>query len=284
MKKFFSAILAGVILSSMAATITAHWDAEKVADVPMVPSADLITIDGFMGDAVWADAIKVDINQTLLGDETGATGTAYMLWGANTWYLYYEVKDADIVPPTEAVQTEHPWTSDSVEMFFDFGNEHADLVQQFRVDTSGWLSYYTEGGETSIYGPDANEYFGDYAVQMDSDGYNVEIAIDLTKWGLKEGDAIGIQMQINDVTADSPETTVNIHNMVQSMGAGSWDADIYDYVVLGGALEVPDEPADEPADEPVDTPVDTPVTADAGIVAAAAVMAIAAGVVLSKKH
>ena len=48
------------------------------------------------------------------------------------------------------------------------------------------------------------------------------------------------------------------------------------------SLEVEEEPVvEEPA---ADTPVETPVTADAGIVAAAAVMAAAAGVVLSKKH
>ena len=283
MKKIFSAILAGVVLSSLAATATAHWDAAKVADVPKVPSADLITIDGLMDDAVWADAVKVEINQLNLGSEDGAQGTAYMLWGDNTWYIFYEVKDADIVPPSEECQQNTPWTTDSVEMFFDFGNEHADLVQQFRVDTSGWLSYYTEGGETSIYGPEAGQFFGDYEVKMDSDGYNVEIAVNLANWGLKEGDAIGMQLQINDCTADSPTATASVFNMAQSLGAKSWDADLYDYVVLGGALEVPEEPAEDVPAE--DAPATTaPTTADAGIVAAAAVMAIAAGVVLSKKH
>ena len=284
MKKLFSVILAGVILSSLAASVSASADGAKVADVPKVPSADLITIDGEMNDAVWADAVKVEINQLNIGDETGAQGTAYMLWGDNTWYLFYDVKDADIVVPTENAQQNTPWTTDSVEMFFDFGNEHADLVQQFRVDTSGWLSYYTEGGADSIYGPDAGQFFGDYAVVMDKDGYNVEVAVNLEKWGLKEGDAIGMQLQINDMTAANETSTTAVWNMAQSLGAGSWDADLYDYVVLGGALEVPEEPAvDEPA---VDAPADTtaPTTADAGIVAAAAVMAVAAGVVLSKKH
>ena len=283
MKKIFSAILAGVILSSLAASVSASYDAAKVADVPKVPSNDLIVIDGEMNDAVWADAVKVEINQLNIGDESGAQGTAYMLWGDNTWYLFYDVTDADIVPPTENAQQNTPWTTDSVEMFFDFGNEHADLVQQFRVDVGNWLSYYTEGGATSIYGPDAGKYFGDYKVTMDAAGYNVEVAVNLSEWGLKEGDAIGLQLQINDCTQDSPEACKNVFNMAQSLGAGSWDADLYDYVVLGGALEVPEEPAE---DAPVeDAPAATaPTTADAGIVAAAAVMAIAAGVVLSKKH
>jgi hypothetical protein len=168
-------------------------------------------------------------------------------------------------------------------MFFDFGNEHADLVQQFRVDVGNWLSYYTEGGADSIYGPDAGQFFGDYKVTMDAAGYNVEVAVNLEKWGLKEGDAIGMQLQVNDCTTDSPTATASVFNMAQSLDAKSWDADLYDYVVLGAALEVPEEPVE---DAPVeDAPAESaPVTADAGIVAAAAVMAVAAGVVLSKKH
>jgi hypothetical protein len=285
MKKLFSVILAGVILSSLAASVSASYDAAKVADVPKVPSADLITIDGNMDDAVWADAIKVEINQLNIGSDTGAQGTAYMLWGDNTWYLFYDVTDADIVIPSEEMQQTQPWCTDSVEMFFDFGNEHADLVQQFRVDTTGWLSYYTEGGADSVYGPDAGVYFGDYAVTMDKDGYNVEVAVNLEKWGLKEGDAIGMQLQINDCTQASPTSPENVFNMAQSLDAKSWDADLYDYVVLGAALEVPEEPADEaPAEDGAAAGTTAPVTADAGIVAAAAVMAVAAGVVLSKKH
>jgi hypothetical protein len=283
MKKLFSVILAGVILSSLAASVSASYDAAKVADVPKVPSADLIKIDGNMDDAVWADAVKVEINQFNVGTENDTHGTAYMLWGEGTWYLFYDVYDAEIVPPAEDLQQNSPWNTDSVEMFFDFGNEHADLVQQFRVDAAGWLSYYTEGGADSIYGPDAGQFFGDYAVVMDKDGYNVEVAVNLEKWGLKEGDAIGMQLQINDMTAANETGTTAVWNMAQSLGAGSWDADLYDYVVLGGALEVPEEPAE---DAPVeDAPATTaPTTADAGIVAAAAVMAVAAGVVLSKKH
>ncbi len=282
MKKFFSAILAGVILSSLAASVSASFDAAKVADVPKVPSNDLIVIDGEMNDAVWADAVKIEINQYNNGNEDGAHGTAYMLWGDNTWYIFYDVVDADIVPPSEDMQQNQPWNTDSVEMFFDFGNEHADLVQQFRVDVGNWLSYYTEGGADSIYGPEAGQFFGDYKVTMDAAGYNVEVAVNLEKWGLKEGDAIGMQLQVNDCTTDSPTATSSVFNMAQSLDAKSWDADLYDYVVLGGALEVPEEAPAEDAPA-ADAPA-APVTADAGIVAAAAVMAVAAGVVLSKKH
>jgi len=286
MKKLFSVVLAGVILSSMAASVSAHWDAESKGDIPAVPAGQ-ITIDGQLNEAVWADALQVQIDQFNTGTENDTRGTAYMLWSVDTWYLFVEVKDADVQVSDESVQQETPWNTDSVEMFFDFGNEHADLVKQFRVDYSGWPSYYEEGGGFYAYGPDAKPYFGDYAVQIDSDGYNIEMAINVAQYGLKEGDAIGIQLQINDITAESPTATYAVWNMNQSMGAGSWDGDLYDYVVLGAELKVEEPVVDEPAvDEPaVDAPVtEAPVTADAGIVAAAAVMAVAAGVVLSKKH
>ena len=286
MKKIFSAILAGVVLSSLATAVSAHIDATNIGEVPAVPAGS-ITIDGFMDEAVWADALTVEINQLNLGSEDGAQGTAKMLWSEDTWYIFYDVKDADVQVSDPEIQQNTPWSTDSVEMFFDFTNEHAADVYQFRVDYSGWPSYYlNQSGDEHAYGPDAAPYIGDFKVQLDADGYNVEMAINVAKYGLKMGDSIGIQLQINDVTADSPTACANVHNMNQSMGAGSWDADLYDYITLGAELVVEEPVVDEPAvDAPVDAPAtEAPVTADAGIVAAAAVMAVAAGVVLSKKH
>lgn len=59
-----------------------------------------------------------------------------------------------------------------------------------------------------------------------------------------------------------------------------------------GIKQVEEEPEEIPVETPEEIPVentdapaaDVPVTSDAGIVAAATVMAVAAGVVLSKKH
>ncbi len=286
MKKIFSAILAGVVLSSLATAVSAHIDATNIGEVPAVPAGS-VTIDGFMDEAVWADALTVEINQLNLGSEDGAQGVAHMLWSEDTWYIFYDVKDADVQVSDPEIQQTQPWCTDSVEMFFDFTNEHAADVYQFRVDYSGWPSYYlNQSGDEYAYGPDAAPYIGDFKVQLDADGYNVEMAINVAKYGLKMGDSIGIQLQINDTTADSPTACANVFNMNQSMGAGSWDADLYDYITLGAELVVEEPVVDEPAvDAPVDAPVtEAPVTADAGIVAAAAVMAVAAGVVLSKKH
>ena len=284
MKKFFTAILAGVILSSLATAVSAHKDAALIGEVPAVPAGS-ITIDGEMNEQIWADALQVEINQYNSGVEGGATGTAYMLWSTDTWYIFYDVKDADVQISDPDIQQNQPWNTDSVEMFFDFTNEHAADVYQFRVDYSGWPSYYlNQSGDEHAYGPDAAPYIGDFDVTLTNSGYRIEMAVNVAKYGLKEGDEIGLQLQVNDVTADSPTATASVYNMAQSLEAKSWDADLYDYIKLGAELEVPEEPVVE--DVPVeDAPAaSAPVTADAGIVAAAAVMAVAAGVVLSKKH
>ncbi len=287
MKKFFSAILAGVVLASMAASVSASDIGESKGNVPKVPDGQ-ITIDGKMDEAVWADSLIVQIDTFNVGSEdVGGTGTAYMLWTDGKYYLAVDVKDPDVVISTEDVQMSTPWTTDSVEMFFDFGNENAGDIHQFRVDYSGFPSYYmNQSGDASAYGHDAaKEYFDGYAASLTKDGYCIEMLVNLDKYGIKEGDAIGLQLQINNILNDNPTATASVYNMASSLGALSWQSDSYDYIVLGAELEIPEEPAEEAPAVDAEAPAEsTPVTADAGIVAAAAVMAVAAGVVLSKKH
>ncbi len=291
MKKLFSVVLAGVVLSALTASVAASDIGESKGAVPKIDSG-VIKVDGEMDDA-YAQALKVDINQFFIGTETGTYGEAYMLWADGSYYLYVRVYDNDVQIPGEDVQMSTPWCTDSVEMFFDFGNEHEDLVQQFRVDYSGFPSYYSEGGADSAYGPEAAApYFDEYAATWTNYGYNIEMRVNLEKYGLKEGDAIGLQLQINDMTAADTVNTTAVYNMASSLNAGSWEVDNYDYITLGSRIEVevPADPAEETPTEPAEgdtAPVETttaPTTADAGIVAAAAVMAAAAGIVLSKKR
>ncbi len=289
MKKFFSAILAGVVLASMAASVAASDIGESKGNVPKVPDGQ-ITIDGKIDEAVWADALQVQIDTFNVGSEdVGGTGTAYMLWTDGKYYLAVDVKDPDVVLSTEDVQMSTPWTTDSVEMFFDFGNENAGDIHQFRVDYSGFPSYYmNQTGDAQAYGHEqAKEYFDGYAASLTKDGYSIEMLVNLDKYGIKEGDAIGLQLQINNILSDNVTATASVYNMASSLGALSWQSDSYDYVVLGPELEIEEAPADEAVDAPAENTgaaETVPPTADAGIVAAAAVMAVAAGVVLSKKH
>ena len=216
----------------MVTTAFASDIGEKKGDVPKIEKGQ-IAIDGAK-DAAYDNALVVDINQFLTGSQTGTYGKAYMLWADGEYYLLVEVVDADVCKPTETSHNEHPWTTDSVEIFYDFGNEHEDLVQQFRIDCEGYPSYYVEGGGYYAYGPeDAAEYFDEYAAQRTAQGYNIEMLVNLKDYNLGEGMSIGLQLQINDVIKSNLEATAAIYNMASSMNAGSWDADMYDYITLG---------------------------------------------------
>ena len=292
MKKLVSLALAVLMLSALAISASASVDGACKGIVPQIDPG-VIVVDGEMDD-VYADALKVDIDLFNTGSETGTHGEAYMLWAEGSYYLYVRVYDADVQVPTEDMQMNTPWCTDSVEMFFDFGNNHELLTQQFRVDFSGFPSYYTEGGAEYAYGPvDAAPYFDEYAATWKDYGYNIEMKVNFSTIGvaLKQGDSIGLQLQINDMTADNESGTTAVYNMANSNDAKSWDTDLYDYVTLGEkiVIETPVEeaPAEEAAAEEAPAaaaPAAAPTTADAGIIAAGAVMAVAAGVVLSKKH
>ncbi len=247
-----------------------------------------------------------------------------MLWTDGSYYLFVEVFDEDVATPSEAAHLNTPWTTDSVEMFFDFSNEAADLAEQYRIDCTGYPSYYIQGGAYFAYGPeDAKEYFDEYAAAKTDVGYNVEMRVNLKEaledYELKEGNSIGLQLQINDCVDGGGDSTIAIYNMDSSLNAGSWDVDKYDYVTLGGYLEntaetepeteaapeteaetvaeteaettAPETEAEttaetEAAEETVETPAETtaPQTFDMGVVAAVAAAVSAAGYAVSKKR
>ncbi len=309
MKKFLSSVLAIALMATMALTSAASDVAECKGDVPKV-EAGSVTIDG-VKDAAYDNALCVDISQPLDGAATGTYGKAYMLWTDGSYYLLVEVYDADVVAPTEDNQLNSPWMTDSVEIFFDFTNEAAGLAEQYRIDCTGFPSYYIEGGAYYAYGPeDAKEYFDEYAASKTDVGYNVEMRVNLKEaledYELKEGNSIGLQLQINDCTSDGNRC---VYNMVSSQNAGSWDVSLYDYVTLGAPITVaaeteaeteaaaPETEAEteavvaETVEETVVAPAETseaaetaPQTFDAGVIAAAVAVISAAGYAVSRKH
>ena len=225
-----------------------------IGNVPYI-KPDRIIIDGKFS-SVWNDALTVNIDQFNYGNENANTrGTAYMYWTEGKWYLFVDVIDADVADPDPDMQANEPWITDSVEMFFDFGHEHAEHVKQFRIDCENYPSYYEEGGEVYAYGQDALEYFDEYKVLRDDDGYNIEMVINLSKWGLEPGDEIGIQLQINDLISEDPYNVYSCWNMHQSMGAGSWDAHLYDYITLEAKEEeiIEEKPIEIPVTEDEET-------------------------------
>lgn len=322
MKKLLALLISASLALSAGIAVSASDIGECKGDVPKIDTG-IITIDGAK-DSAYEQGLKVDINQFLSGTETGTYGIAYMLWADGSYYLLVEVHDADVQQPSADAQANNPWTTDSVEIFFDFGNEAVNLAEQFRIDCTGYPSYYIQGGAYYAYGPeDAAEYFDEYAASKTDDGYNIEMRINLKEaveaYELAQGDSIGLQLQINDMTEANTSSTTAVYNMASSLLAGSWDVDRYDYITLGGPITVeadapeaeadsaapasepeetaepeadpaPTEPA--PAEETVETPTTpapvtettAPQTFDMGVIAAACAVISAAGYAVSKKR
>ncbi|MGM9625191.1 MAG: sugar-binding protein, partial [Eubacteriales bacterium] len=192
-------------------------------------------------ESIWSNAVQVQINQVNPAsgciDGVNGTGTAYMLWSDDSWYVYVQVHDDDILEPAEEMQAEQPWYTDSVEVFLDLHRNDGN-IHQLRVDCSEWPSYYMNtNGEITAYGPEAAApYFDAYAVQLTDDGYCVEMSINLSSlddYHPMVGDDIGLQLQINNVTTEVPDGFYTCYNMESSLGAGSWEPENYDYVILG---------------------------------------------------
>ena len=255
MKKLLSLVISAVLALSAGIAVSASDIGECKGEVPKIDTG-IITVDG-VKDSAYEKGLKVDINQFNAGAETGTYGIAYMLWADGSYYLLVEVHDADVQQPTADAQANTPWTTDSVEIFFDFGNEAVDLAEQFRIDCTGYPSYYIQGGAYYAYGPeDAAEYFDDYAASKTDVGYNIEMRVNLKEaveaYELAQGDSIGLQLQINDMTAANATGTTAVYNMASSLLAGSWDVDRYDYITLGGTVTVEaDAPAADAAAEAV---------------------------------
>ncbi len=210
----------------------------KKGTVPKVPDGQ-ITVDGELNEQVWNGALQIPIDRLSQGEADDTHGIARMLWADGSWYLHVQVFDADVVEPDAAKQATEPWFTDSVEMFFDFHEENGD-IHQFRLDCSNYPSYYKNAsGDVQAYGPtNAAPYFDDYAVARTSDGYGVEMRVNLDKYNIQEGDAIGLQLQINNQTEETAPNNYNVYNMASAMNAASWESDKYDYVVLGADVEL----------------------------------------------
>lgn len=291
MKKVLLFMSALLMLLTLSLPVFAGEEGALIGEVPMIDKG-IVVIDGEMDD-IYSQALTVNINvpHPQFGG-TDTSGVAYMLWTEGAWYVYIEVKDAEVLEATENQMTA-PWFTDSVEMMFDFGNMHTDLVKQYRVDYIGFPCYYEEGGAVEAYGVDAaSKYYDEYAARKNSDGYSIEMMIDLDKFALTEGDSIGLQLQINDIGNDDITTYAGVYYMESSLQPTSWDVEKYDYVTLGAKLVVETEApatqapaADIPAAAEPTAPVTpaAPATADMSILTAVAILALSAGAVIASK-
>ncbi|MCR4695886.1 MAG: endo-1,4-beta-xylanase [Lachnospiraceae bacterium] len=152
-----------------------------------IPKAT-ITVDGELDDA-WKDAVEVSLNNKT--DNPQASGKFKVLWDETNLYVYAEVTDSDLNKDSGEVHEQ-----DSVEVFIDETNskalEYNDATKQYRINYENEHSF---NGNKCV---EENETT--FAKTTDT-GYIVEAAFKWTEVTPKEGDYIGIELQIND--ADS---------------------------------------------------------------------------------
>lgn len=206
--------------------------------------------------------------------DTATVGDTYLLWADGFIYVFADITDATLIPTTEDIESNTPWMADSMEVFLDVGNDGVDSMQ-YRIDFQGRPSF--QFTDKNSYAADASVCNGifEYAEKTTAKGYSVEFKIPHASG--KVGEKVGLQLQINDMADAATRTCVFPPN---SLGGGSWDVTLYDYIVLADApvIETTAAPAAEAA--PTDTAATAaPQTSDAGI--AALIMLISAAAVIT---
>ncbi|MDD4773672.1 MAG: sugar-binding protein, partial [Eubacteriales bacterium] len=254
---------------------------EGVSYGDVAKSPAVIVIDGEK-DAAYDYALKIHQDRLHYENEpeTATNGDSYILWDDGFIYVYGEITDATLVPTTEDIQSNQPWMADSLEVFLDVDNDGVDPMQ-YRIDYTGRPSF--QFTDQDSYGGDASAADGifEYAAKVTDTGYAVEFKIPHAS--AKIGEKIGLQLQINDMADETIRTCVFPPN---SLGGGSWDVTMYDYIVLADApvIEVPETAA--PEAETDAAPATTPAAQTSDAAAVLLFTAAAAAVVLaaSKKR
>ena len=145
-------------------------------------------IDGEYDDA-YNGAVEVVLGNA--NDSPKATATAKLLWDQDFLYVYADIKDADLNKANE-----EPHEQDSLEVFIDETNSKADsynaATKQYRINFDN---------EHSFNGEKCTEENLKTVTKKVDGGYIVEGAFKWTEVKPKEGDHIGIELQINDADA-----------------------------------------------------------------------------------
>jgi len=297
MKKILALTILGALAASMAISASAvvgnpdHKDYSAVKGTPVV--------DGKM-DEIYnsSDAIKVDLlypDDAALAGMT-ATGEFRVVWDDEYLYVYAEVADTNLCEfPGDTV-----WQTDSFEVYFDllntadgssidYDDPSVNYVHAGQF-TAAWAHRDYESGE-NISRQGAGVWYDsvDYTAIFDLDydatkGYALEYQIPYTEgFTPEENMVIGVHGTINDeMDGDAVRDVVIRSQMYDGIELTHYLLTGWDNLTLAGApAETPDEPTETPADKPEQKPTQT---SDAGIVVAASVMAVAAGVILSKKR
>ena len=212
------------------------------------------------------------------GGEYDHTAAAQFLWDEEYLYMYVYVEDADTVSHGQDYINEMgtgAWQNDAVETWFIVD----DSVFKVHNDAYGYTMFASaEAGKTDG-SYDLAVMFdienSQYVTKPTSDGYAIEVAFKPLE-SFKANSTIQFCIQVNDIQ-DAEASTIYC--------SGAQDPTPYVFTLSAEevVVETPEAPADEAGEVVDSSAVETPVTADAGIVAALGLMAVSAGVVLTKK-
>ena len=300
MKRFGAAALAAVILSALTVSASAAY-IEQQDD----PSTIQFTIP--QGYTTWAaDGVisegeygKVEFKSSQISiaaasDEAAATAiqlpiSLYMSYDANYVYVACETAADQYVCDVDDSNAGNMWAAHAIQL--SFANINATDSGE-RVE----LGYALSSLDNNLYavswfdpmgiGYDPDDA-GDYNVVKSGNTLVYEMRVPFEAFeekALKEGDKFLGSVIWAMGTSEDGGSDAYVHEQLAYGVSGDPGKDPTGHATftLGAALEAPVVEEDAPA---ADAPAaDAPSTADAGIVAAAAVMAVAAGVVLSKKH
>ena len=205
-----------------------YWafvDASKLDfDIKTVerPSMDVkkgtVTVDAEIDDA-WANAEEVPL-EIVLGAE--CEGTAKLLWDENNLYVLFTVKDSVLNKDNE-----NAWEQDSIEVFIDENNSKAGGYEpddkQYRVSYENFLSF---NGDQCL------EENMKSAVKVTDDGYIVEASFKWTDITPAEGDAVGLELQVNDASAEG--TRSGTISWADTTGTGYMNPEVFGTINLVG--------------------------------------------------
>ena len=254
------------------------------------------TIDGVINDGEWDkdNALDVTADNAMLWDGSEINNLVYFYysWDEQGLYLAAEVSDTDVCKPADISGV---YNKDAFQVAID----PAGLIG----DDAGGAMFYSispmqDGKLGAVYHPcggAAEEFDYTGAYSMTDAGWEFEMIIPWTsieilggdgyEWKHADDEVINALLCVLDREEDG---TISNAYQITKTGAVTFLPEDYPLELhlstyVAPSLEIEEPAADEPA---TDAPAaeNVPTTADAGFVAAAAVMAVAAGFVLSKKH
>jgi len=172
-------------------------DALRYEEVPKAASAPVI--DGEVDD-IWDRGVRIATEVPVEGDNDGATALVTLLWDDSGIYVLAEVTD-----PSLDQANSNAWEQDSVEIFLSPGNERKGpfepLDGQYRINYENHVSVSGDLGEIGNFLTSAAKATETY--------YIIEAKIALP--GLRAGQVLGADMQVNDATAGT-RTSVKMWN------------------------------------------------------------------------